>query len=193
MPCNTNYRTLIKASALTLVSSCLGGQAPTSFGSEQGFAGHHIKAAFILNFPNFITWPNPSEDGINTICTFRDDAVADSIELLLASKKMAARRATIQFLRDPEIEVRCDLVFIGKKAKQSVDEISQPERTAKALMVSDIPDYAASGGMIELALVDNNIQVILNRDVVKSRGFIVDSRLLQLTREAPTWGAQVAR
>ncbi len=183
---------MIKASVLTVVFSVLSGQASTSLGSEQGFADHHVKAAFILNFPNFITWPNPSEDGKNTICSISDDAVADAIELLLASRKMTARKAEIHFLRDPEIEVRCDLVFIGKKARQSVDEISQPERNEKALFVSDIPDYAVSGGMIELALVDNNIQVILNRDVVKSKGFIVDSRLLQLTRAASTLGSRVA-
>ena len=134
-----------------------------------------------------------SDDAKNIICTFSDDAVADSIEMLLASPQMAERNARIRFFRNPDIDMHCDLAFVGVKAKNRIAEIISPRQSSHTLIVSDIPNYAVSGGMIELALVDARIQVILNREVMNSRGFIVDSRLLQLTTEVSTSGPQVGK
>ena len=167
--------------------------APAHSGPENGYADYHLKAAFILNFPNFITWPENSTDTKTTICTFSDEAVADSIETLLASAQMAKRKARIAFFRDPDTGMHCDLAFFGVIAQSQISEFNLLKPTAKTLVVSDIPNYAASGGMIELALVEAKIQVILNRKVVASRGFIVDSRLLQLTTDVSTIDPQVRK
>ena len=157
------------------------GHMPVTLGSDSRYADYQLKAAFSLNFPNFITWPGESVDTKNVICTFGDHAVADSIGGLLASDQMTERKENITFFRDPNIDVHCDLAFVGVEAENHIAEIRSSTRGEQTLIVSDKPDYAVSGGMIELALVDTRIQVILNRKVMESLGFIVDSRLLQLT------------
>lgn len=188
-----NYRKLPEKSLVVLLSSLLVGHLPAAYASDNRYADYQLKAAFILNFPNFITWPKSSDDEKSIICTFSDDAVADSIEMLLASPQMAERNARIRFFRNPDIDMHCDLAFVGVKAKNRIAEIISPRQSSHTLIVSDIPNYAVSGGMIELALVDARIQVILNREVMNSRGFIVDSRLLQLTTDVSTSGPQVGK
>ena len=188
-----NYRELLEKSAVVILSSLLGAHLPAAYASDSRYTDYQLKAAFILNFPHFITWPKSSDDAINTICTFSGDAVADSIEMLLASPQMAERNARIRFFRNPDIDMHCDLAFVGIKAKKRIEKISSSRQSSHTLMVSDIPNYAVGGGMIELALVDARIRVILNREVMNFRGFSVDSRLLQLVTEVSTSGAQVGK
>lgn len=175
---------------MALLTTLLGGQLPAASASDQRYADYHVKAAFILNFPNFITWPIKLDDAKNIICTFSADAVADSIETLLASAQMAERKARVSFFRNPDIDMHCDLAFVGIDAESLVKEISAMQKLSKTLIVSDIDNYAVDGGMIELALVDTRIQVILNREVMNSHGFIVDSRLMQLTTQVGTSATQ---
>ena len=182
------YRKISATCAMALLTILLGGQLPAAYGSDQRYADYQLKAAFILNFPNFITWPEAGGEAKNTICAFSADAVADSIERLLASAQMAERKARISFFRNPDIGMHCDLVFVGVEAGTLVETISARALFANTLIVSDIPNYAVDGGMLELALVDTKIQVILNREVMDSHGFIVDSRLLQLTTQVGTSG-----
>jgi len=156
---------------------------PSPFGAEEKYAAHDVKAAFILNFPNFITWPNRKDASPITICTFNADAVSDSIEMLLASEKMVQRKGRIVFLRNADSGVLCDLAFIGIKAQNRISDVGLPDSASRTLVVSDIPNYAIDGGMIELAMADSKITVIVNRQVMESGGFISDSRLLQLTTD----------
>jgi hypothetical protein len=191
LPFGRNCESLLHTLRVVVLFPVCFWHVPAIFGAETGYADYHLKAAFILNFPNFIKWPEDSNDTGTTICTFGDNAVADSIETLLASAQMAERRARTAFFRDPDTKLHCDLVFLGVKAQSRIGEFNSSTPTAKTLIVSDIPNYAASGGMIELALVGTKIQVILNRAVVASAGFIVDSRLLQLTTDVSTVSPKV--
>ncbi|WP_279244776.1 YfiR family protein [Candidatus Litorirhabdus singularis] len=186
----TGYRRLSGTFAVALLATLSGGLLPAAYASDQRYADYHLKAAFILNFPNFITWPNYGDDAENTICAFSADAVADSIETLLASAQMSERKTRISFFRNPDIDVQCDLAFVGKDAESLIVGISAARDISNTLIVSDITNYAVDGGMIELALVDTRIRVILNRAVINSHGFKVDSRLLQLTTQVGTKGTQ---
>ncbi|MEP1470196.1 MAG: YfiR family protein [Halieaceae bacterium] len=187
----TNYRVkLLKISALSFFSLFFCGYTSNTHGDQTRYADFELKAAFILNFPAFISWPQPNDNTKHVICSFSDDAVADSIETLLASTRMKQRKAKISFLRDPGTNVHCDLAFVGKKAKEHIDEISTPINSLQTLVVSDIPSYAAAGGMMELALDGSNIKVIMNHAVMNARGFKVDSRLRQLTEQVSTSTAQ---
>jgi len=185
-----DYWKLSATFVVALLATLLGGQLPAAYASDQRYADYQLKAAFILNFPNFITWPKTHDNAKNTICTFSAEAVADSIEALLASAQMAERKARISFFRNPDIDLHCDLSFVGIDAESLVDGVSGREQLTNTLMVSDIPNYAVDGGMLELAVVDSRIRVILNREVMDSHGFIVDSRLLQLTTQVSTSGTQ---
>ena len=93
---------------------------------------------------------------------------------------MAKRKETIIFHRERDIDNHCDLTFFGREANKHEVMKRLPKPTASTLIVSDIPGHAARAGMIELALAGEKIQVILNWETMKSKGFLVDSRLLQL-------------
>jgi hypothetical protein len=180
------YGANLKLSALSVCSILLCGHTSNTFGAEPTYAYSELKAAFILNFPNFISWSRPSNAAPRTICSFSDHALADSIEMLLASSRMTERKAKLVFHRDPDIDVLCDFAFVGIEAEDRIDEISAPRDNLQTLVISDIPGYAVSGGMIELARVESKIKVIMNRDEMASRRFRVDSRLLQLVQQVTT-------
>ncbi|MEH6585712.1 MAG: YfiR family protein [Halioglobus sp.] len=177
---------------VTMVFVFSGAHTDTSFGAE-GFSESDVKAAFVLNFPSFVTWPRTANQPVKTICVVNADAVADSIQTLLADSKMAKRKATIIFHRDPNTDKHCDLAFFGQDASKQEAIKSLPKPTAHTLIVSDIPGYAANAGMIELALTEEKIQVILNWETIKSKGFLVDSRLLQLATVVTSSTLQVEK
>jgi len=187
-----NLKVAFRTSLITMAFVSFSSHASTVSG-DKGFSESDVKAVFVLNFPNFITWPGTTDNPQKTICVFGAVALADSLALFLASSKMDNRRAAINFLREPDIDQHCDLLFVGRSTNEQTANVSPLNKSPHTLTVSDVPESAVKGGMIELALIDEKIQVIINWEAMKSKGFVVDSRLLQLATVVTSSTVQVEK
>lgn len=158
-------------------------QVSNSLSENKRYPAYQLKAAFIVNFSNFITWDKPRNNEGHSICSFGDDDVASSIASLISSDRMHERQKTLKYLQEPDNISDCDITFLGANFKDEHDESSKLQGGYKTLTISDTPGYAEDGGMIELIQIDGKIKVHLNYLLMKSQGFTADSRLLQLTTQ----------
>jgi len=146
-----------------------------------------IKAAYLLNFARFVTWPEAAFDS----------SVAPIVLCILGNDPIDSALPTIQYKRvqDRPLEIRrvgtlnellpCHMLFVGKMAPSSVQEILAELGNRPVLTVSSLPGFSRQGGMLTFIKVDNKIRFEVNLSTTRAAGLSISSRLLKLARMVP--------
>src|SRR6266481_5133656 len=132
----------------------------------QDIEEYQLKAAFLLNFIKFISWPHADVSSRLTVCIVSAKDVAEALEAVTRGKSAAGRQVVVQELRSPAPLETCQLLFIGSQGKK-VEEILEEARNLPIVTVSEDDKFLRRGGMINF--------------VAASRaGISISSKLLQL-------------
>lgn len=160
---------------ILLVSGVLAGQ----------FKENEIKAAFLYNLTNFIAWPQEafvspqSEFRLAILGKDRFGAILDQI---VEGEKVQGKYPIVihRIAQIDELD-SCHLLYISPSAKEQWDQIFNITEGRTVLTVSDTPRFAHSGGMINLVRKAQRINIQINAQLVKQKGFTVSAKLLKLS------------
>lgn len=141
---------------------------------------YEIKAAFLFNFTRFVTWEDvPPESNSMTVCVFGQDPFGPML-LSLEGKVAQGREINLKYPSQlSEIE-GCDVLFVSKSEDDEVARIVESTSGQPVLTVSDIPDFASSGGIIGYVKQGNVIRFEINLKAAQTAGLSINSRLLEL-------------
>ena len=81
--------------------------------------------------------------------------------------------------------VHAHLLFVARSEGLNVKSFVQQVRTSPILTVSEIPEFARLGGMIEVFEEDGNLRFEINRVSAEQAGLKLSSKLLALARITP--------
>ncbi|NKB35339.1 MAG: DUF4154 domain-containing protein [Pseudomonadales bacterium] len=151
--------------------------------AQASFDEEDIKAAFLYNFADFISWPYDGSGSVNrsslNYCVLSEATVQRSLRSLLTQEENATLQRNYVFVSDRTELEDCDLVFLGEGDSSYFDELAALA-ASEVLTVGDHSEFLAEGGMIQLSREQDRIQVIINLDLVNQSGFQVSSQLLRL-------------
>jgi len=153
----------------------------TDTDAEQQPGEYEVKAAFIYNFPQFVTWP-PNVMGTHiNICVIGDDpfgtALDSTEEQTLGNKKMVISR-----LSEPRHLKECHILFISKTEKKRLSQIFNTLKGTSTLIVGDTEGFAQQGVIINFYLVDYKVRLEINEDAARRANLKISSKLLKLSR-----------
>lgn len=161
---------------------------PVTAAENQVADDNLVKAAFIYNFAKFTRWPPQSRDGQKTplnLCTTGKDALVSSLSHL-DTETIGGRPVTISIFT-PEIEASaCHILYVAASEHRQFTRYIQQTRDAPVLTISEISNFAAAGGIIQLYRDQQRIRFKINLDVALSRGLSLSSRLLELAELVDT-------
>lgn len=153
------------------------GPAATVTAAERDLE-YKLKAAFLLNFAKFTTWPVGISRQNFTLCVLGEDpfgAAFTGIE----SKTIAGKPIELVLTRDITQTGKCQLVYVSASEGGQLDRILQAFNGRPVLMVSDIDAFAADGGIIEFVTQDR-LGFIINLTQAKRAGLKINASLLNL-------------
>ncbi len=155
-----------------------------SFGMENSLE-YRVKAAFMLNFAKFISWPEELESKQNTsfkVCVLGKDPFGNTLSGL-EKKSVGGKR--IQVTRSPTLEEiqSCRMVFVSLSERDRVDRIVASMAGRAVVTVSDIKNFATKGGMIEFVEVNGRLSFVVNLGAVSREGVRIEASLLNLARD----------
>lgn len=141
-----------------------------------------LRAAFIINFARFTTWP----DEVNLLpgehihfCFFN----AHQIHHLIDNSKnkiVNGHHILSQSISIHSTLSDCHLLYISAATPQrQMVNLIEATRNWPILTVSSQSGFAASGGMIELSQVGNNFQFDINLQSAKKSRLVLSSQLLK--------------
>lgn len=144
---------------------------------------YQIKAAFILNFANYVDWPDGalSRDTITIGILGQDpfDGALDS----LGGKTVGGRRVHIRRYDEPEEAAGANILFIGTSGRKSLPRILRAVRGRPILTIGDSKGFVDAGVMINLVVLRKRVGFEVNLTAAKRAGLLVSSQLLKLARE----------
>jgi hypothetical protein len=149
-----------------------------------------IKAAYLYTFGRFVEWPQrPSRgDADFTICVLGTDPFGAALDTTLADGVMHGRKAVAKRIVTPQDANACHILFISASEERRLTAIVQSLNQADILTVSDIPQFAVRGGMIQFVTTGSRVRFEINLPTARGAGLTMSSELLRVAsavRNAP--------
>ena len=138
-----------------------------------------LKTAFVFNFARYTTWPPPSPDGPFHLCILGEDDFGSAAQYL-DGQQMKARNIDVEFHAVGDNLGGCQLTYVTQALAGDLDTLLPQLHAERMLTVSDIPDFAARGGILGLKIVDNRIRFEANLLAAKRAGLRLSAQLLRL-------------
>lgn len=174
----------IKASIRYLVMSIVCLLPFTSNMQAAGFAAVEIKAVYLLNFTNFIHWPEDAFDDSTTpfnYCLFNGaNSIAEPLAEVLQGETVGKRSVQFKTISSIAAIKACQILYIGNDEKLNLKSILLELAGQPILSVSDIDGFAARGGGIEFATKAGRIKLLINVAKVDDARLSISSKLLRV-------------
>jgi hypothetical protein len=144
---------------------------------------YQVKAAFILNFANYVEWPGGSlsRDTI-TIGILGQDPFGGALDSL-RGKTVRGRRVVIRRYDEPEEAVSANILFISASERGVLQHVLKVVRGRSILTIGDSRGFADTGVMINMVVLQKRVGFEVNLLAARRAGLLVSSQLLKLARE----------
>jgi uncharacterized protein DUF4154 len=141
-----------------------------------------LKAAFVYNFAKFTEWPEdvlPPSAAFNA-CVLDVGPVADALERAVKGRLLAGHQIVVQRVRVGGPLRSCHLLFVSGLNSAQVGTVVTAVRGAAVLTISDIDDFARSGGIAHVFVENGTMRFDLNLELARRSRLQLSSKLLTL-------------
>jgi hypothetical protein len=149
------------------------------------FDDHQVKAAFVLNFLKFVTWPaSPAaaETPIEVVVVGAD-AFAKALTQASAGQQIAGRTVAVRSVRRAgDVGGAPQLLFIGASERDRLPVLLRQFEGRPVLTVGDATGYGAAGVVLNFYTSDTRIRFEANTTAAARAGLQISSHLLRLAR-----------
>lgn len=141
-----------------------------------------LKVAFIFNLAKFTLWPHEN-------VTLKDEAIAIcvigriSFKRQLASlegKRVLNKRVKVTYLADALDIVACHILFVGQLDVDMKRATIGAAGQFPILTISDTPNFAHTGGIVEIFSLDDRLRLRINNINAERVGLKLSSKVLKL-------------
>lgn len=142
-----------------------------------------VKAAIVYNICKFVDWPaaHSSPDGTLSIGVAGADRSGPRLQSI-AGKTVRGATIVIVPVTSPEQARACNVLFVNGSAADSLAIYLMETRGFGVLTVSEVPDFCARGGMIQLERNERRLTFLISRRAAGVAGLKLSSQLLKIAR-----------
>jgi hypothetical protein len=165
------------ALAMALVFAAAGLRAQPSKASE-----YAVKAAYLYNFGRFVQWrgaPMPAGDSF-PICVLGRDPFGAALDTAIAGATIDGRRAVARRIEQSKEASGCRIVFVSASEEGELAQILAALGQSRVVTVSDMPEFARRGGMIQFVSDGNRVRFEVNLASAEDAGLALSSELLKV-------------
>jgi hypothetical protein len=143
---------------------------------------YQLKAAYLANIPNHVTWPKSSFESPDSpfyFCLLDSGDISDAVKQILDVKEMNGRKILI----NTEISLikRCHIIFVDKTNKDLVSIVFSTIEGKDVLTIGDFDEFANSGGMINFYTKDNRVKIAINLNGILETKLKISSKLTNIS------------
>ncbi|MEH6626709.1 MAG: YfiR family protein [Motiliproteus sp.] len=140
---------------------------------------YRLKAALLFKLGDFVTWPDSDREPFE-ICVFGKNPF-DGALVALQARKVKDKQIALRFFDRVNANLgQCHILYIPASENMHISSVIMSASYNSVLTISDIQNFAETGGMIELTKKNNRIGFRINLRVVKEAKIKIASPLLEL-------------
>ena len=151
--------------------------------SAAGTSESQLKAAFLYNFVQFVTWPAQALGEPNApivIGVMGSDPFGSDLEDVLGGQSVRGRKLILRRFPSGGAAPSCHVLYISPSETKNLSAILQRVRGSPILTVGDGVDFARAGGIIGFYLQESRIRLAINSGAASRAGLFVSSQLLKV-------------
>jgi hypothetical protein len=115
-----------------------------------------------------------------SICVLGEDPFGPALHATIAGETIDGKNVLARRVSGPEQAVNCRILFISSSEDRKLKEILAALDKASVLTVSDMPQFARRGGMVQFILEENRVRFEVNLAPAEHAGLSLSSQLLKL-------------
>lgn len=150
---------------------------------------YQIKAAFLLNFIRYTTWPAesfPDESAPVVLTVVGKDPFGTILEETFEGEEANGRSIAIVRVREVPASLAGHVVFCADHSKPVRSKLLEAAAKRAILVVGETPDFAAEGACINFYLEDKKTRFEVNTDAVKEAALAISPAVLKLAKIVKT-------
>ncbi len=148
------------------------------------FQEYQLKAVFLYNFINFVTWPEAfsAPDRPFTIGILGEDPFGSFLEKVVANETFKGRPILLKRGTFPDELADCQILFISESHRSRLDSILEAVPSRHVLTVGDFDGFIQAGGMINLTHADQRVRIEIDVQTTRNADLGVSSKLLRVAK-----------
>lgn len=144
---------------------------------------YDLKATFLFNFAQFVTWPSnafTAPDAPFTIGVLGEDPFDAALDDLVRHESVGGHPLVVRRYRSVKDIEDCQILFISKSEKAKAAQVLSALKGRRILTVGESEDIAANGGIIQFFTERNKVRLRINTAAAKAEKLTISSKLLRL-------------
>jgi hypothetical protein len=144
---------------------------------------YDVKAAYLYNFGHFVEWPANVASAQNepfTVCVLGQDPFGPVLDTTLAGETIAGKRVAAKRISTLDEAGSCQILFLSSAEEARLNSIIKALSKQAVLTVSDMPEFAKRGGMLQFVLEGKRVRFEVNLAAVQHAGLSLSSELLKV-------------
>jgi hypothetical protein len=144
---------------------------------------YQIKAAMMINFFQFVDWPEESDQSmelltLGIIGADKFNGVLDSVEgRIVNGKRLKLRR----FNSTRELN-QCQILFVPESESYRADEILKSLNGAPVLTIGETERFTRMGGIIRFYIEENHVRFEINKTAANRSKLKISAKLMEIAR-----------
>jgi len=146
---------------------------------------YQVKAAFLFNFTKFVDWPESVFADAHApivLGIVGEDPFDGDLGQIVAGQMVKGRAISIRKYRFGEDLRHCQILFVGSSEQMHIPNILLSVQGASILTVSDVDQFADSGGVMQFVVEQSRVHFIVNWDAAMRAHLEISAKLLALAR-----------
>ncbi len=135
-----------------------------------------VKAAFLVRFADFVTWPDDSRSRPFTVCLSPSHNFGAAVATTAKGTVVRGRPMVVRQLRTADPVSDCQLLYVAP----SDEHLLPLTRRHPVLTVGEDQGFCQRGGIINLRVEDERVRFEVSLTSAKEAGLSVNSQLLRL-------------
>lgn len=143
-----------------------------------------VKAAMVYTMAKFVDWPPdafPDDNSPFTVCVLGKGPFGSSVEAL-KGRPVRNRKVLIKQVTKADEAEGCQILIIDESARRKVPVVLDRLRNRSVLTISDLPNFAESGGAVGFVEIDGSVRFEINLDAAQNSHVKISSQLLKLAK-----------
>ncbi len=140
-----------------------------------------LKAAYLLNFAKFTTWPVDQFKSANdplVFCGLVNEPVIVALRAL-GERRVDNRRVSIKAIKSFNGEDGCHVLYVGQQTPTAGGRAAMRKGL---LLVGDSDDFLPHGGTISYFLQSGKLRFDINVENARASSLVLSARLLNLAK-----------
>ena len=153
---------------------------------------YEVKAAYLYNIVNFVTWPSDAFNGQADplhVCVYGADPFGTLLDNAMANGTANKRPVQVMRVTDVAALAPCEVIFLPGGNTDRIDQAVKASATRPQLTIGESSDFLRRGGMIAFVIDGGRVRFDINLQAAMSHGLTLSSRLLQVAHSVSGRGS----